>query len=347
MASKKFSLGFTAVLMLSQISYAFAGQAIILSDYELDQIHAGGLNFNFDSYLGSVGTSADSVTKGPVTLGTQNNPFLVNTNNPNVKVSLSTPTSPKSPAGADTTNIVAPSNASSASSAGSSLPSSSLASSLTDVENPLSAHATPSVTVGPEVPITPVETVGIMKPETTNIPDSSLASGAPLGGAGSIAQNAASSQASQANVVAANSALPADAAGATSNQVAPSNNINVTVPTQTAAPTTPTSPAAITSPYVLDVLAANHGGNFKVAVANSGGNNVIPIPFSTTGGGINSVNVTDTAQQQLSAFVNINAAGSIVPVQINLTVLMNSTVGNVNNSNDLKLSNYSIFQIQP
>ena len=42
-------------------STAFANQAVILTDQELDQIHAGGLNFDFDAFLGSMGSTADKM----------------------------------------------------------------------------------------------------------------------------------------------------------------------------------------------------------------------------------------------------------------------------------------------
>jgi len=95
---------------------------------------------------------------------------------------------------------------------------------------------------------------------------------------------------------------------------------------------------------VLDVLATGNG-NFQVAVGGSNGG-VQPVPFTASGAALNSLNVSDTAQQNLSAMVNVNAAGSVVPVQINLTVLMNSSVENLSNFNDLNLSNYSVFTVK-
>ena len=49
---------------LTQSHFAVAGEAIILSDAELDQVYAEGLNFTtFDQPLGSVGTSASNINK--------------------------------------------------------------------------------------------------------------------------------------------------------------------------------------------------------------------------------------------------------------------------------------------
>ena len=52
----------------------------------------------------------------------------------------------------------------------------------------------------------------------------------------------------------------------------------------------------------------------------------------------NSVDVSETAQQNLNALINVNAAGSIVPVQLNLVVLNNSTVGEIVTNNVLNLN---------
>ena len=67
-------------------------------------------------------------------------------------------------------------------------------------------------------------------------------------------------------------------------------------------------------------------------------------PNGTTGNNI--VVVDALAQQNLSAFVNVNAAGSIVPVLLNITININSTVGNISNANNLDLQNYYRFQIR-
>ena len=59
-------------------------------------------------------------------------------------------------------------------------------------------------------------------------------------------------------------------------------------------------------------------------------------------GSVNSVQVEDAAQQGLHSLINVNAAGSVVPIQLNLTIITNSTVGNITNSNSLNLNNYII-----
>jgi len=84
-------------------------------------------------------------------------------------------------------------------------------------------------------------------------------------------------------------------------------------------------------PSTEDLLAQ---ANSKLSLGSSGN------------GGLNVVNVADQSQQFLSSIVTVNSAGSTVPVQINLTVIINSTVGTLSNVNDLKISNFTTFQFQ-
>jgi len=69
----------------------------------------------------------------------------------------------------------------------------------------------------------------------------------------------------------------------------------------------------------------------------------VPSVAPTGNIGTNIVAVDDLAQQNLSALVNVNAAGSIVPVMINITINMNSEVGSLNTTNNLDLNNYYSF----
>lgn len=62
--------------------------------------------------------------------------------------------------------------------------------------------------------------------------------------------------------------------------------------------------------------------------------------------GSNVVIVDDFAQQYLSALVNVNAAGSVVPVLINITININSNVENLSNLNSIDLRNYYRFNIR-
>lgn len=63
-------------------------------------------------------------------------------------------------------------------------------------------------------------------------------------------------------------------------------------------------------------------------------------------GSYNVVIVDDLAQQNLSSMVNVNAAGSVVPVLINITININSTVESISNQNSLDLSNYYKFNLK-
>ncbi|MDD5730343.1 MAG: hypothetical protein PHN57_04380 [Candidatus Omnitrophica bacterium] len=63
-------------------------------------------------------------------------------------------------------------------------------------------------------------------------------------------------------------------------------------------------------------------------------------------GGANTVVIGNNSQQYLSSLVNVNAAGSIVPVLLNLVININSSVNKVSNSNNLDFSTYSRFQLK-
>jgi len=60
----------------------------VLSDYELDQICAGGLNLDFDSLLGSRATTTDTVSKGGVSDSTagMNQSLVFNNNGGKVQI---------------------------------------------------------------------------------------------------------------------------------------------------------------------------------------------------------------------------------------------------------------------
>lgn len=117
-------------------------------------------------------------------------------------------------------------------------------------------------------------------------------------------------------------------------------------PTAPTAPSAPDAPNAPQGPLSLDVLAGSDNGKFSVAVNGNSSSNGRPLfTMTNPGGALNSLTVADTAQQSLSALVNVNAAGSIVPIQLNVTVLMNSTIEHLNNNNTLDLSSFTTFQV--
>lgn len=204
--------------------FAFSGPTIILSDHELDAIYAGGLNFNFEGFLGSGNSGTENVGHNPAINNTaEQTSFVVNPNAPNVEIAK--PGAPTAPAG----------------------------------------------------PISPVSPAG-----------------------------------------------PVD----------PADPASPSLPSSPAAPAAPASSTVPNPPMVVDAV-INKNGSFEVAFQLNSG--VTPRAFSQAGV-FNALNVTDTAQQNLSAMVNVNAAGSIVPIQINLTVLMNSSIDHLSNFNQLDVS---------
>lgn len=156
-----------------------------------------------------------------------------------------------------------------------------------------------------------------------------------------------------------------------------SSNVTILSPTQPSAPSQPTSPTPVTSQNAVNTptqgAAANSTAAALVIPADLPGSsiaqNVIqtgvsisdPSNYTTTtamptvtptgtqtlvdiaptgSNTTNSVVVSDLSQQNLSALVNVNAAGSVVPVLLNITININSTVGSVQNNNNLNLQNY-------
>lgn len=308
---KIISVGVTTCLVLLQVSPAFAEKAIILSDYELDQVYAGGLNFNFDNgFLGSTSTAAENISKGSLADARtiNNNAFVVNPNNPNVMIKA--PTMPTAPTAPDSPTV--PSGM------------------LPALDQSGAAPDLPSGQGVLDQPVVMEQSLLGSSLEAQTL-QSSL-EGAPAG----------ISAASQP-VFMSETAIPAtpstpSIASTPSAPSSPSLPSTPSAPYSAVAPTLPSAPKAPT----VDVIATT-GGKFSVSVdANSGIN---PVPFSASNG-YNFLSVSDTAQKNLSAVVNVNAAGSVVPVQVNLTVLMNSTVENISNFNDLKLNHYTTYQVQ-
>ncbi|MFA5038821.1 MAG: hypothetical protein WC732_03985 [Candidatus Omnitrophota bacterium] len=96
----------------------------------------------------------------------------------------------------------------------------------------------------------------------------------------------------------------------------------------------PEIPSVTQSPSVPE-------SSFSIEAAEPGMNNLMP--FSP---GSNTVVVGDQSQQYLSSLVNVNAAGSVVPVLVNIVVNINSKIENMSSVNNVDLSNYYRFQIR-
>ncbi len=78
--------------------------------------------------------------------------------------------------------------------------------------------------------------------------------------------------------------------------------------------------------------------------------NIVPGDASSmllgTGSGMNTVIVGENSQQFLSSLVNINAAGSFVPVLINIVINFDSNIGNLSTVNSLGLDDSLLRQFR-
>lgn len=264
MKTKMINPTMALIIFFAGLNPAYGGAPIILSDAELDQISAGGLNFDFDALLGSANTISENMSKAPVSnpsAGDQGGIIVT----PNSAIKVIAPVSPTAPA--TPTVPVSP-----------------------------TTPATPTAPAAPMTAISPTDPVSPIAPE----PVAAL----------SIEQN------------------------------------SIVTPIAPELPVSPTEPAGVSAPEpvrTLDLMATlGEKRQFEVLSNSTGAS---PVPLSTSGA-INSVDLSGAAQQNLSAMVNVNAAGSIVPVQINLTVIMNSTVQNLSNSNSLQVNNYTTSRMR-
>ena len=115
------------------------------------------------------------------------------------------------------------------------------------------------------------------------------------------------------------------------NNILPAASTSVTQP----------SPSSSSDVLRLDITAGGKD-SANLTAASFVPANMLPL---TANNGSNIVNVSDYSQQYLSSLVNVNAAGSIVPVMLNITVNINSNIGTISNNNTLDLRNYYRFQL--
>jgi len=220
------------------VSPALAYRAVVLTDYELDQIHAGGLNLGFDNPLGGLGNIVSESTNGTA---------VKDVNTPN---SISVVVNPKGVAGTAATDNVAQ-------------------------------------TFGTNDATTPDPSDNVTQNFGTNdatTPDPS----------DTVAQNFGTNEGTFAS--------------RTGNAAQLGSIIN----------------------EIKDIY-KSADGKLEVMAYESAG--------LIKSDAINELNVTDTAQQYLNSFNNVNAVGSTVLIQQNLIVLINSQVENLNTSNSLDMSN--------
>ncbi|MCM8775676.1 MAG: hypothetical protein NC930_04925 [Candidatus Omnitrophica bacterium] len=72
----------------------------------------------------------------------------------------------------------------------------------------------------------------------------------------------------------------------------------------------------------------------------------LPTVTALNRSGMNVVLIGDQSQQYLSALVNVNSAGSLVPILINLVINIDSNVGSLSNHNELNFEDHYRFQIR-
>ena len=335
----------------------YAAKSIVLSDAELDSVYAEGFSFDIDVAFGNINdylTNAQiTSTVKPVEPQNTIQPGLAQTNNPGVN---------SQPQNLNT-NIISPVQG---------------LNSTSSVNIPtMPATASP---VSNLVPVTPV--IPTVVPNVSPLVQGEVNKGA-VGSNNSVSiQPQVQPQIVLPNTkvdIPVRELNPIEALN-TPTTLATASSVNNTVPAKMSVPVLPTVVQNIPnstdknglSPLQFDVVAgSNAAGQLHVdvdsptvfnpgeAIVSAVTNNVeIPnIPTQQFNPGVYSVSPNGTtgnnivvvdalAQQNLSAFVNVNAAGSIVPVLLNITININSTVGNISNANNLDLQNYYRFQIR-
>lgn len=324
-------------------SPGFAGYGIVLTDYELDQVHAGGLNLSFDGFLGNIGTTlnnsskgnvpeSQSLTKGPLVLNKSNHGIeILQPKSPKEPIGPIVPSSPKTPI--SPTVPKGPNNPV--------VPTNPIQPILPNQPTTPSSVEAPFSPISPDVPDAPV---GPASPDLPNIPNVPNVPTAPS------SVDAPFAPISPVAPVAPVTPSFPDAPTAPATVELPSAPVSPTLPTlpdapfQPLAPESPVAPVSPTAPVAPQLPVApivsdaytSSNGKFGVVAFESLGN-LKSVGLNSND--VNTLNVSETAQQYLSSINNVNAAGSTVLIQQNLVVLINSTVQNLNNANDLNLGN--------
>lgn len=379
MAPKSISLGIIFFFAL-YINPTFAQTAILLSDAELDQYHAGGLNFDFGRALGSLSTTTGRMSNGHVLFMTPSGNIKV-TSSPNIKVvsptapqNTTAPTLPEAttkpssplqtvdptvPTGvfpvANITNSITPTSTPVAETN----PSTSTATpnTLSSLNDNVFNESTP-LTETPSITPQSLSTESSTPFLSTNLTE--LSSFQASGSTGSIESPQISSISSSGDSIpppplleqttAITQMANAETVPDSSDVSTPTLPVNPTAPMNPTTPNKPAEPVGPSQPQnnEVNIIASTDGTNLEVAVENLSALGESPAEaFNASSlSGQNVLNISELSQQHLKAFVNINAAGSIVPVQVNFVVLMNSTIQNLNNNNTLDIQNITNFQAQ-
>lgn len=304
-------------------SDCFAGAAKVLSDEELDNVQAEGLYFDFDVSFGSLN---DLVGSQDIKLF---NIPAANLNLSNKKEDAVIPAdvmdkiklliAPYMVNNITVTSNTPSNNTANPTDSGAGTPL--LSAPLTTAAVPLDTAPAPSV-----ISQSPAsETVSTSVPGITTIaqPENvSISTAVPLNITG--------------NSQASSTSTPLNTPGAAASQPSAANNI---LP---AASTSVTQPNNSSSDILRLDITAGGKDNTALTAASLMPTSMLPL---TANNGSNIVNVSDSSQQYLSSLVNVNAAGSIVPVMLNITVNINSNIGTISNNNTLDLRNYYRFQL--
>lgn len=365
---------------------AFAAHAVILSDEELDSVYAEGLNFNFGSQFGSLNelVSSHKGGNGGPKLPSANG--VKQTNNPAIQfVQIGKP-SPPSPSSVNASNNASnvPQNQSGGDGIAPMLTPLNPPAQTNQLSNsapsaaPLNSSANPgdfdsfnSLIAGSALN----EAAGNLLNDTGTLPPMSEAvQSTELAGAVSQFLDPVSST-PPANLEPA----PATVEG-TPN---PEPSIVNTPPEDSGVTTndgqlaSSSQPLISNNPIQLDVV-ANPGSNgqFDIVLSSPSPTQNLPdslvpavpeapipdtpqapetpqipdiggLTLTASGnGGSNIVRVEALSQQYLSSLVNVNAAGSVVPVILNITININSTVQSLANTNSITISNFNSFSFQ-
>jgi hypothetical protein len=306
----------------------FAGQAVLLNDTELDQVYAGGLNLNFDTFFGSMDSIATDLTKSGIGQTTLNNKPITVVPVQSVGKLIASPVSPMQTATpADVQKAIDAS-------------APTVPAVPVTVQNDSGITAQP-LSVEPNLSVLPVQNSQIEEVSLTDM-QLRLSSSVPVSDTAvvSVTDNSYVPLSDQADAVITNTdPVQTDALDLTDSALTyltngsepPANNTAlapVESPLKVESPSSTTSPIGVTGVTTSD-------GRIGVLAFESIGEIV---PTNVESMTMNSINVSDTAQQYLSAMNNVNAAGSTVLIQQNLVILINSTVENLNNSNALDMS---------
>jgi len=317
-----------------QTPLVFAGQGIILTDAELDAVHAGGLNLTFERAVGSQDQlRRDLNNPYEITVQPTNRYYNTSTNS-RVRVNTSTrrPSSPVAPAAPAAP--IAPTEPDL-----SSLPTNNnqISSSTNTTNIPIS---TSSVTPEPNAPTNLTSTPTDLAKDLTG--------GDPLDiSAGSLNTSPDTSVANDPANISPDLALNSAQTDVVENSLPISSPADVDTSTVIDSTITDTSvPADLTSnpTIVMDVISNGKTLGSNIGIQPNDASSVIPLA-STVG---NQINVSETAQQNLSALTNINNAGGAVGVLVNLVFLgEGAVVENLNMNNSLNLSNvtnHTVYQ---